>query len=86
MWVLSLRTSVGVPFTDTLDTDLPPFVAGKRQRVVSVVGDVAGVVGAVASVIEAVANVDEEVIDADWICASSMVVLVKLLRPVVQMI
>ena len=65
---------------------MPPFVAGKRRRVVGVVANVTRVVGAVASVIEAVANVDEEVIDADWICASSMVVLVKLLRPVVQMI
>jgi len=65
---------------------VPPFVVGKQRPVVGVVGNFAGVVGAVASMIEAVADVDEEVIDADWICASSMVVSMKLLRPVVQMI
>jgi len=48
-----------------------------------VVGDVAGVVGAVASVIEAITNVGEEAIDADWIYASSVIVVVKLSRPVV---
>jgi len=51
-----------------------------------VVGDIAGVVGAVVSVIEAVTDVDEEVINADRICASSMVMSAKLLRSVVQVI
>ena len=48
--------------------------------------DVAGVVGAIASVIGAAADIDEEVIGADRICASCMVVVVKLLKPVVQVI
>ena len=48
--------------------------------------DVAGVVGAIASVVGATADVDEEVIGADQICASSMVVVVKLMKPVVQVI
>jgi hypothetical protein len=49
-----------------------------------VVGAVAGVVGAVASVVRAVA--DGDVVDADRICASSVVMVVKLLTPVVQVI
>jgi hypothetical protein len=43
-----------------------------------------GVVGAIVSVTGAVA--DEDVVDADRICASSVVVVVKLLTPVVQVI
>jgi hypothetical protein len=43
---------------------------------VDVVGDVAGVVGDVA-------DIGGEAIHADWICASSVVVVVKLLRLVV---
>ena len=50
------------------------------------VGDVAGVVGAVASVVEATTDVGEKVNDVDRICASSMIVTVKLSRPVVQVI
>jgi hypothetical protein len=46
-----------------------------------VVEAIAGVVRAVASVVGAIA--DEDVVDADRICASSMVVAVKLLTPVV---
>jgi hypothetical protein len=46
-----------------------------------VVGAVARVVRAVASVVRAVAN--EDVVDANRICASSMVVVVKLLTQVV---
>jgi hypothetical protein len=46
-----------------------------------VVGAVARVVGAVASVVGVVA--DEDVVGADRICASSVVVVVKLLTPVV---
>jgi hypothetical protein len=42
------------------------------------------VVGAVASVVGAIA--DEDVVDVDRICASSLAVAVKLLRPVVQVI
>jgi hypothetical protein len=49
--------------------------------IASVVRVVAGVVRAVASVVEAIA--DEDVVDADRICASSVVVVVKLLMPVV---
>jgi hypothetical protein len=49
-----------------------------------VVGAVVGVVRAVVSVIRAIA--DEDVVDVDWICASSMVVVVKLLMLVVQVI
>jgi hypothetical protein len=56
-------------------------VAGVVEAVTSVVGAVAGVVGAVASVVGAVA--DEDVVDADRICASSVVVSVKLLTLVV---
>ena len=44
------------------------------------VGEVAGVVGVVASVVGAAADVDEEVIGADRIYASSVVVVVKLLK------
>jgi ABC-type xylose transport system permease subunit len=46
------------------------------------VGAIAGVVGAVASVVRAVA--DEDVVNANWIYASSVVVVVKLLTPVVH--
>jgi hypothetical protein len=46
-----------------------------------VVGAIARVVGAVTSVVGAIA--DEDVVDADRICASSVVVAVKLLTPVV---
>jgi hypothetical protein len=46
-----------------------------------VVRAVAGVVGAIASMVGAVANKD--MVDANWICASSVVVAVKLLTPVV---
>jgi hypothetical protein len=49
-----------------------------------VVGAVAGVIGAVASVVRAVA--DEDVVDADRICASFVVVAVKLSTPVVHVI
>jgi ABC-type xylose transport system permease subunit len=49
-----------------------------------VVGDIARVVGAIASVVRAVA--DEDVVDTNRICASSVVVAVKLLTPVVQVI
>jgi hypothetical protein len=44
------------------------------------VGAVARVVGAVASMVGAVVD---EVVDTDRICASSVVVVVKLLTPVV---
>ena len=50
------------------------------------VEDIAGVVGAVASVVGATADIGEEVIDANQICTSSMVVIVKLLKPMVQVI
>jgi hypothetical protein len=47
-----------------------------------VVGDSAGAGGARASVVVVDAGV-EEVVDADQICASSMVVMTKSLEPVV---
>jgi hypothetical protein len=46
------------------------------------VGAVARVVKAVASVVRAIA--DEDVVNADWIYASSVAVVAKLLTPVVQ--
>jgi hypothetical protein len=49
-----------------------------------VVGAIAGVVRAIAGVVGAIA--DEDVVDTDRIYASSMVVVVKLLTPVVQVI
>jgi uncharacterized membrane protein len=52
-------------------------VAGVVEVITSVVGAITSVVGAVA---------DEDVVDADRICASSVVVAVKLLTPVVQVI
>jgi hypothetical protein len=42
---------------------------------------IAGVVRAIASVIGVVA--DEDVVNANWTCASSVAVAVKLLTPVV---
>jgi hypothetical protein len=48
------------------------------------VAAVAGVVGAIASVVGAVA--DEDMVDANRIYASSVVVAMKLLTPVVQVI
>jgi hypothetical protein len=48
-----------------------------------VVRDVARVVGAIASMVRATTDVSEEVIDTDQINASSMVVVVKLLKLVV---
>jgi hypothetical protein len=59
-------------------------IAGVVEAVTSVVGAVTGVVGAIASVVGAIA--DEHVINVDWICTSSMAVVVKLLTPVVQVI
>jgi stage V sporulation protein SpoVS len=49
-----------------------------------VVKVVTSVVGAIAGVVRAVA--DEDVVETDRICASSVVVAVKLLTPVVQVI
>jgi hypothetical protein len=54
------------------------------RAIAGLVKAVTSVVGAVASVVEAVA--DEDVVNIDWICASSVVVAVKLLTPVVQVI
>jgi len=50
-----------------------------------VVGDIAGVVEAIASMVGVVADADEEVIDVDRI-ASSMIVVARLLKPMVQVI
>ena len=43
-------------------------------------------VGDIAGVVEVVADAGVEVIAADQICASSMVVVAKLLKPVVEVI
>ena len=48
--------------------------------------DDAGVTRARSNVVGTVANAGEAVVDADWICASSMVMAMKLLEPVVQVI
>ena len=48
--------------------------------------DDAGVVGARSNVVEAIADAGEAVVDADWICASSVVMAMKLSEPVVQVI
>ena len=50
------------------------------------VRDVTRVVGAIASVVGAATDVGEEVIGADRTYTSSMVMAVKLLKPVVQVI
>ena len=50
------------------------------------VGADAGVVGTEASVVGAAADVGAVVVDADWICASSVVMAMKLSEPVVQVI
>ena len=46
--------------------------------------DDAGVAG--ANMVGAVADAGEAVVDADWICASSVVMEMKLSEPVVQVI
>ena len=47
------------------------------------VEDDAGVTGARSNVVGAIADAGEAVVDADWICASSMVMAMKLSEPVV---
>ena len=48
--------------------------------------DIAGVAEARSNVVGAVADAGEAVVDADWICASSVVMAMKLSEPVVQVI
>ena len=48
--------------------------------------DDAGLAGARSNVARAVADAGEAVVDADWICASSVVMAMKLSEPVVQVI
>lgn len=48
------------------------------------VRDVARVVRAVSNMVEATVDVRKEVVNIDWICASSMVLVVRLFKPVVQ--
>ena len=48
--------------------------------------DDAGVAGARSNVVRAVADAGETMVDADWICASSVVMAMKLSEPVVQVI
>ena len=48
--------------------------------------DDASVAGARSNMVGAVADAGEAVVDADWICASSVVMAMKLLEPVVQVI
>ena len=45
--------------------------------------DDAGVAGARSNMVGAVADADEAVVDTDWICASSVVMAMKLSDPVV---
>ena len=54
------------------------------QRVVGVAEEDAGVAGARSNVVGAVADAGEVVVDADWICAYSVVMAMKLSEPVVQ--
>ena len=48
--------------------------------------DEAGVAGARSNVVGAIADAGEAVVDTDWIRASSVVMAMKLLEPVVQVI
>ena len=48
--------------------------------------DDAGAAEARSNVVGAVADAGEAVVDVDWICASSMVMAMKLSEPVVQVI
>ena len=48
--------------------------------------DDAGVAGARSNMVKAVADASEVVVDANWICASSVVMAMKLSEPVVQVI
>ena len=48
--------------------------------------DDAGVAEARSKVVGAIANAGEAVVDVDWICASSIVMAMKLSEPVVQVI
>ena len=48
--------------------------------------DDVGVAGARSNVVGAIADAGEAVVDADWICASSVVMAMKLSEPVVQVI
>ena len=48
--------------------------------------DDAGVAGARSNMVRAVADAGEVVVDTDWICASSVVMAMKLSEPVVQVI
>ena len=48
--------------------------------------DDAGVAGARSNVVGAIADAGEAVVDVDWIYASSVVMAMKLLEPVVQVI
>ena len=48
--------------------------------------DDAGVAGARSNVVGAIADAGEAVVDTDWIYASSVVMAMKLLEPMVQVI
>ena len=48
--------------------------------------DDAGVARARSNMVRAVADAGEAVVDADWICASSVIMVMKLSEPVVQVI
>ena len=53
---------------------------------VGVAKDDAGVARARSNVVGAIADAGEAVVNVDWICASSVVVAMKLSEPVVQVI
>ena len=63
-----------------------PLKRGSEQRVVGVAEDDAGVARARSKVVGAVADAGEAVVDVDWIYASSVVMAMKLSKPVVQVI
>ena len=48
--------------------------------------DDVGVAGAISNVVGAVADAGEAVVDIDWIYASSVIMVMKLSEPVVQVI
>ena len=60
--------------------DLPPFIA---RKVVGVAEDDAGVAGAGSNMVGAIVDAGEVVVDVDWICASSVVMAMKLSEPMV---
>ena len=63
-----------------------PFWRGSERWVVSVAEDDAGAAGARSNMVEAIADAGEAVVDADRIRASSVVTVMRLSEPMVQVI